>query len=267
VLDALQLFSRYLGVSVRSQMQYRASFLLQSLGQFLATGIEFLGVWALFDRFGGLRDWQLAEVAMFYGIVNVGFAFADALSTGFDHVGDLVKRGEFDRVLVRPRSTVLQLAGYEFALRRFGRLLQGALVLAWGAWSLDVSWSVIDVALLIFTIAGGACLFLGLFVIQATLCFWTVESLEIMNTLTYGGVQSAQYPLTIYAAWFRRFLTFVVPLAAISYFPVVALIGRGDPLGTSIWFQRAAPLLGVGFLLLSMQFWKLGLRRYASTGS
>ncbi|XXX55556.1 ABC-2 family transporter protein [Sorangium sp. So ce124] len=59
-------------------------------------------------------------------------------------------------------------------------------------------------------------MFYGLLVLQATLCFWTVESLEIMNAWTYGGTEAAQYPLTLYRDWFRRFFTFVVPLASVS---------------------------------------------------
>ncbi len=265
--DGLAMFARYLGVSIRAQMQYRASFLLQSLGQFLVTGIEFLGVWALFDRFGSLREWAFAEVAVFYGVVNVGFALADALSTGFDHMGEFVKRGDFDRILLRPRSTVLQLVAHELALRRVGRLIQGVLILAWGMHLLDATWSVGAVLLLLAAIGGGACLFLGLFVLQGTLSFWTVETLELMNTLTYGGVQTAQYPLTIYAGWFRRFFTFVVPLAAIAYFPVVAVLEHPDPLGSPLWFQRIAPVLGVLFLLASLVAWRFGVRHYTSTGS
>lgn len=265
--DALALYGRYLGISIRGQMQYRVSFLLASFGQFLATGIEFLGVWALFDRFGAIRGWSLAEVALFYGIANVAFAFADAFSTGFDQLGDFIRRGEFDRVLLRPRSAVLQLAGHELALRRVGRLAQGLVVFGWALSQLDVTWSALDVLVLFGAVLGGICLFLGLFVVQGTLTFWTVESLEIVNTVTYGGVTTAQYPLAIYAAWFRRFFTFVVPLACIAYFPVVATLERVDPLGTPLWFQRVAPLLGVAFFGLTLRIFGFGVRHYTSTGS
>ncbi len=266
-LEPLGLYRRYLGISIRGQMQYRASFILQSLGQFLITGIEFLGVWALFDRFGRLDDWSLPEVALFYGTVNVAMAIADALATGFDRFSLYVKNGDFDRVLLRPRSTLLQLAGVELALRRIGRLAQGVVILVWASWSLDLAWDPGDVALLLFALAGGVCLFLGLFVLQATICFWTIESIELMNTMTYGGVESAQYPLVIYGTWFRRFFTFIVPLACISYFPLVAILDRSDPLGTSLWFQCVAPIAGVLFLLAAFQAWHFGVSRYKSTGS
>lgn len=266
-MNALALYGRYVGISMRAQLQYRMSFALQSLGHFLTTGIEFLGVWALFDRFGRLGSWSLAEAAFFYGVVNVSFAFAEALTTGVDHLGDLVRRGEFDRMLLRPRSPVLQLVAYELALRRIGRLLQGGAILGFASLSLGVDWTLGKSLLLAATLLGGVCLFLGLFLLQATAAFWTTETLELMNTLTYGGVETAQYPLAIYARWFRGIFTFVVPLAAIAYFPVVALLERPDPLGSPLWFQRAAPLLGMLFLLGALGFFRLGLRHYQSTGS
>ncbi len=266
-MESLRLLGKLLAVSIRGQMQYRVSFALSVAGQFAITAIEFLGVWALFARFGNLRDWTLAEVALFYGVVNVAFAGADSLATGFDRMGVKVKSGEFDRVLVRPRSTLLQLAGEELALRRIGRLAQGLLILGWAAVELGVDWGAAETSLLLFALAGGACLFFGLFVVQATICFWTVETMELMNTMTYGGVESAQYPLVIYGKWFRRFFTFVVPLAAVCYFPVVGILGRPDPLGSPLWFQYAAPTAGFAFLAATLGIWRLGVRRYTSTGS
>jgi ABC-2 type transport system permease protein len=248
-------------------MQYRASFFLWSVGQFLAVGIEFLGIWALFDRFGTLRGWTLPEVALLYGMANVAFALAESFGRGFDTFSALVKGGDFDRLLLRPRSTALQVAGQEFQLLRVGRLLQGFAVLIWGMAALNVAWTAPKALLLLAAILGGACVFYGLFVLQATMCFWTVESLEIMNTVTYGGTETAQYPLTIYRPWFRRFFTFVVPLVCVNYVPASALLGREAALGVPAFLPWTMPLIGVLFLIVSLQIWKLGERRYRSTGS
>src|SRR2546423_14338654 len=106
-------------------MQYRASFLMLAAGQLLITGIDFLGIWALFSRFGSLRGWRLPEVALFYGVTNVAFAIAEAFGRGFDQFSNLVKSGDFDRLLLRPRGTAFQVAGMELQLMRCGRLIQG----------------------------------------------------------------------------------------------------------------------------------------------
>ncbi|HZO90202.1 MAG TPA: ABC-2 family transporter protein [Chthonomonadaceae bacterium] len=265
--DALRLYFRYLGLSLRGQMQYRASFWMLTLGQMLITGIEFLGIWALFDRFGSLRGWSLPEVALLYGIVNCAFALAEGVGRGFDIFPEMVKSGDFDRLLLRPRSTALQVAGLEMQLMRIGRLVQGLAVLLWAASALHALWTPARVALLLFAICGGACLFYGLFILQATLSFWTIETLEIMNTVTYGGTETAQYPMTIYRPWFRLFFTFVVPLACMNYLPANAILGRSPLPGLPLFVPWVAPAVGIIFLALTLQIWRLGVRHYRSTGN
>jgi ABC-2 type transport system permease protein len=265
--DSVRLYLRYVALSIRGQMQYRASFVMLTLGHLFITGIEFLGIWALFDRFGTLRGWTLAEVALFYGVVNIAFALSEAAARGFDLFPGMVKSGDFDRLLLRPRSTVLQLLGRELQLMRVGRILQAAIILGWGSSAVGVEWTLAKAGLLAAAILGGACLFSAIFVLQATLAFWTTESLEIVNTLSYGGVETAQYPLSIYRPWFRLLFTMVIPLACINYFPALAILGRPDPHGAPAFLGWAAPAVGFLFLLATCQVWKLGVRHYRSTGS
>ncbi|MBI5095148.1 MAG: ABC-2 family transporter protein [Candidatus Hydrogenedentes bacterium] len=240
---------------------------MQSIGEFWAHVTEFIAIWALFHRFGSIGGWSLPEVALLYGLVNTQWAITDMIGRGFDAFDTMVKSGDFDRVLLRPRATTLQLAGLEFTLRRLGRLAQGLAILVWALVALNILWTPGKVALFVLAVAGGVCLFYGLLVVQATLCFWTVESLEIMNVFTYGGLETARYPVSIYRPNFRRFFTAVVPLACVTYFPALALLGRADPLGSTLVFQYAAPLAGLIFLLVSLQVWKFGVRHYQSTGS
>ncbi len=261
------MYFRYIGISIRAQMQYRASFIMQATGHFLITVIEFLGIWVLFDRFKSLQGWSLQEVALVYGIVHVAFAISETVARGFDLFPQMVKSGDFDRILLRPRGTAFQITAQEFQLMRVGRFLQGFAILLWAASSPDIVWTLPSVLLVIGAIGSGACIFSGLFILHATMAFWTIETLEIVNTVTYGGVETAQYPLEIYKDWFRRFFTFVVPLACVNYFPTLAVLGRSDPFGTPPFLMWISPLFGLAFLLICLQLWKFGVRHYRSTGS
>ncbi|MBB1602995.1 ABC transporter permease [Variovorax sp. UMC13] len=267
-MGALPLFLRLVRASVGGQARYPASALLLTVGQFLGTGIEMVAVWALFHRFGSVQGWHIGEVALFYGLVNCMFAIADALGRGFDVLGtEFLRTGAFDRLLLRPRPLALQLMGHDFRISRLGRLLQGVAVLVFATHQAPIAWTPATVAVALFALAGGIALFLGILVLQGTLAFWTVESLEVANVLTYGGVQAAQYPLALYANWFRRVLTFVVPLACVAYYPALAILGKADPLGAPAWMGALSPLAGFVFLAAAFGAWRLGLRRYASTGS
>ncbi len=265
--DSLRLYFRYVEISLRAQMQYRVSFLVKSSAHFMVTALEFLALVAVFQRFGQIRGWTLPQMALFYGIISMSFASAEAVARGFDVFSATIKAGDFDRLLVRPRSAAFQVLAQELQLMRIGRFTQGLMVLVWSAVRLDVKWTVADIAILLFAIIGGACLFSGLFVVQAAICFWTTDSIEILNCTTYGGVEAAQFPITIYRSWFRTFFIFVIPLAAINYFPAHAILNLQDTLGSTRWIQWLSPFAGVLFLLACLQVWRFGVRHYTSTGS
>ena len=75
-MNGLALYGRYVAASVRAQMAYPGGLALMSLGSFLITIVEFVGVWALFGRFGHIVGWRLGDVALFYGLASVTFSIA-----------------------------------------------------------------------------------------------------------------------------------------------------------------------------------------------
>jgi len=266
-MSPLRLYFRYAAASLRAQAQYRVSFALWSIAQFIGVGVEFLAVWVLLDRFGAIRGWALPELSILFAIVNIAFALAESFGRGFDTFPNVITSGDFDRLLLRPRSTAFQVACREFQFLRVGRLALGVVMLVWGAAHSGITFGAAKLALVAGAIAGGACVFYGLFILQATMSFWTIESLEIINALTYGGTETAQYPLTFYRRWFRGFFTFVVPLAFVSYIPAGVLLGRDTVPALPEPLRWASPIVGVAFLGVTLLIWRFGERRYVSTGS
>jgi ABC-2 type transport system permease protein len=58
-----------------------------------------------------------------------------------------------------------------------------------------------------------------------------------------------------------------VPLACVSYYPALGIVGRADPGGAPALVSWLAPLAGFAFLMLSFGIWRIGVRHYRSTGS
>jgi ABC-2 type transport system permease protein len=267
LISDISLYLRLARQSLRAQLSYRASFVAGALAAFLATSAEFMALYFAFRRFGSLGGWRVQEVALLYGMVGSAMALADMVSAGFDTFGTSVQRGDFDRILLRPRSTVLQLLGHELTLRRIGRLSQRLLVLGWALKHIELGWTPLRLYVLVAGVAGAVCVFLGLWIVQATIAFWTVQTQEMMNVLTYGGTEAGSHPVHIYDRWLRRLFIGFVPIAAVSYFPALVLLDRADPFLAPRWLPYLAPLLGPAFLGAALRFWSLGVRHYTSTGS
>src|SRR5919197_2705969 len=215
------LYRRLIGAHIRAQMQYRVSFFLMTLVSMVVTGSDLLAILILFNYFGELAGWRAGEVALLYGLAMVAFGLSEMVAAGFDLFPQAIRQGEFDRVLLRPVGIFVQVLAADFQLRRLGRVAQGGLALALAiAWT-SIAWTPLKVLYLPVVLVSGFVMFSALLVLGAVLCFWTVQSIEIVNTVTYGGTELASYPLPIYHELLQRFFTFVVPLAFVSYFPAL----------------------------------------------
>ena len=266
-MNSLALYGRYVSLSFKSQLQYRGSFILMAVGGFFANFVEFVGIWILFSRFGTLRGWTVEEVGLFYGTISVSFSLALALARGLDTFSSQVMSGDFDRLLLRPRTTFFQVLAHDFQLVRVGRLGQGLFVLVWAIANLRIHWGLPKFLLLTTSVAGGVAMFTGLFVLQATMCFWSTQALEAMNTFTDGGVETAKWPMSIYDGWFLKIFIYVIPLACVNYFPVIAILGKPDPLRFPPWLGWVSPMFGFVFLTATLLVWEFGVRHYRSTGT
>lgn len=177
---------------------------------------------------------------------------------------NLIIRGDFDRILVRPRSTFVQVLGSKFEFTRAGRLLQSAIVLIWSLNNLSIDWTPIKGLTLVLMVASGVFIFTGIYMLAATMCFWTVQGLEVANIFTDGGREMAQYPLNIYQKWVTRFFTYVIPFGTVNYLPLLYILGKSN--GNDLLYMLT-PVMGSLFFIPCLLIWQIGVRHYRSTGS
>lgn len=260
----MKLYLKYVLILLKSQIQYRVSFWLLSAGQFLIPFSVFAGLYFLFERFNSIQGWSFYEVALCFSVTHIAFSISECFARGFDTFSSLVVSGEFDRLLVRPRNTVLQVLGSKFEFTRIGRLLQSVIVFVWAVTSLSIHWDVFKSVTVLLMVVSGVFVFTGIFILGATLCFWTVQGIEVTNIFTDGGREMSQYPLNIYKKWVTRFFTFVIPFGCVNYLPLMFVLDKVE--GSRISFILT-PLYGVFFLVPCLLVWRFGVRHYRSTGS
>jgi ABC-2 type transport system permease protein len=111
-------------------------------------------------------------------------------------------------------------------------------------------------------ILGGAALFLGLFMLGACFCFFSIEDAGIMNVLTYGAKEHGKYPIDIYGKGLMRFCTYVIPYTLIQYYPLQYLLGKSRE-----WHYAFFPFGTIIFIALCYVIWIWGMKHYKSTGN
>jgi ABC-2 type transport system permease protein len=267
--NAFSMYRHLAGIQIRSQIEYRASFLFDLAASIFYFSFWFLSLALIFQKFENLGGWSLPEVAFLYGMVEMAFGIMDLIFSGFDPqtFGQQVRLGSFDQILLRPINLTLQIFGSQFILRRLGRITQGIVIFGLSLSWLDIEWTIAKMIYLPFILLSLVCFFGGLYVIGATITFWTIESIEVVNIFTYGGSEMMSYPMHIYQRWMRQFFTYIIPAIFLNYYPALYILDKPDPFNLPSFAAFLAPVVGIGIMILAFQFWKIGVRHYQSTGT
>ena len=119
-MKIIKLYLHYVSINIRCMMQYKTSFLLTTIGQFLFSFNVFLGIFFMFQRFSKVQGFTYSEVLLCYATILLEFSLAEMTARGFDTFSGMVRSGDFDRVLVRPQNEIVQVLGSKFELSRIG---------------------------------------------------------------------------------------------------------------------------------------------------
>ena len=259
---SISLYIRYAAICVRSIMEYKFSFALMIFGRCMIAFTEFLAIRFLFDGLTEIKGYTYGDVLLCFSVMHMAFTLAELFGNGFKVFSGIVKSGEFDRMLLRPCSPILQIMGTRFEIGRTGPLITSTITLCIGIAESKVSWNLLTVLTLVLMIVGATFLFIGLYMLGASFCFFTIEDTSILNALTYGAKEHGKYPIDVYGRGVIRFCTFVIPYTLVQYYPLQFLLGR-----STNWILGLYPAGVVVFLLICYGIWYIGVRNYKSCGS
>ncbi|MFF4382364.1 ABC transporter permease [Kitasatospora sp. NPDC001547] len=251
----------------RSIMSYRASFAMMLTANAVITFLDFAVIILMFRHTATLGGWTLPELGFLYGTSGFALGMANLLVGSSDALGERIRTGTLDVMLIRPAPALAQVCAERFSLRRIGRPVQSGAVLAWSLAVLDVAWTWDRVLLVAVLLLSGTTIFCAVWIGFACLQFWWGEAEELQNSFTYGGGVMLQYPPTVFAKELVAGVVFGVPLAFVNWLPALYVLGRPDPLGLPTAFQFASPAVAALCVLAAGLAWRAGLRAYRGTGS
>jgi len=255
------------GAWLRSALAYRWQFWLELTGNALITFLDFAVLAVMYAHVRHLGGFSLAEAGFLYGTSGVCLGLADTLMGSTERLGDRIRDGSLDVVLLRPAPALAQLAADRFALRRLGRVVQGGAVLGWSLAALPVQWTWGRAVMVPLLLVCGTAIFCAVFVVGAAFQFWAPGGAEAQNALTYGGGTLLQFPPTVFGRELVRGVVYGVPLAFVNWLPAMYVLGRPLPFGLPPVLRFGAPVAAVVCAAVAGAAWRAGLRSYRSTGS
>lgn len=168
----MKLYMNLVAMNLKSQMQYRVSFLLTTLGQFITAFTSFFGLYFIFSRVNAIDDFNYNQVLLCFAVVMMAFAIGEMFGGGLAVFPRIMGNGEFDRALVRPRNIILQILVPHMDFTRLGLLIQAVIVLCYAVPGSGIIWDWKKVVTLFLMILCGSILFFSLFLLKATFTFF-----------------------------------------------------------------------------------------------
>ena len=236
-----------------SAMEFRASFISQTVGMLLNDAAYFVFWIIFFERFEFVHGWGLQDMVLIYGLVAVShgvglYLFGNALL-----LGDVITKGQLDYYLSLPRPVLLHVLTSRSQMSAAGDILFGLLTFFFaGQVTLDAF------ARYLLAILGSTVIFISFLVIVQSLAFW-LGSVQTLGTFATNAIITFSiYPARLFDVSARLLLFTLVPAMLVGAVP--AELVRGFT-----WERAGLLALGAGvfFLLAGFVFYR-GLRRYES---
>lgn len=258
----MKLLKNYLSLHLKISLEYKSSFILTVISQGLTVLVELFTVMTLFNKFKILEIYDTYELLLGFSTIWLGYSLVEMFGRGFDHFSKLIINGNFDIILIRPRSLFIQIIGSDICYEKLGRALLSIVIFIFSAIKVIKEITILKILLLLFMVIGTVLVILSVMILGATFCFFTIQGIEIINIFTDGTRQLAQYPMGIYKKAVRLFFSIVIPIGLANYYPLSYLTGRTDNI-----IYLLLPLYSIVIFIISNFIFYLGTKKYTSSGS
>lgn len=258
----MKLYIHYLKLHLKTLFEYKISLILSIISQiFVFYSFTFV-ITSMFNKFSNIRGFTIYEVLLTFSIIHFGYSINEVFARGIDCFDELIISGDYDRLLLRPASLIIQILGQKIQYVKLIRVVYSIIIFIIALVNLNIEWSFYKVLTLIFMLLSSIVIFFSIFLLSASYCFYTVQGLEVRNVFTDGGKNIAQYPIGVFNKYVRHFFTFIIPYALINYYPLLYLLNKSNN-----YLYGLLPLLVFLYTIPCFIIFKKGSKNYMSTGS
>jgi viologen exporter family transport system permease protein len=258
----LRLLSIQLRISVASGIAYRANFIIEGVLSAIWLGLTLLPLIVVYRDRTEVNGWDLPSAL----IVMAYFTALRALLEGVvsPSLVDLVERirsGSFDYVLLKPVDAQVVVSASRYEPWKLFDLAGAILLVVYAFVRRGSPPSPEHLALGIALFVAGAVAMYSLWIVCAAAAFW-VGRLDNLMYLLGAIFDTARWPVYVFPGVWRIVFTFVIPVAVMTTFPAMALLG-------TLGLERALATLGgaLAMLVIGRLVWRSAIRNYTSASS
>lgn len=218
-------------------------------------------IWAIFEQIPDIAGWSIYEICFIYGITFIIDGIVSIFFDGIWNLSSVVNRGDFDRIMLRPVSPIIQIFTLGFGPSGIGNLIVGIVALIYSLSYLPVVMNLSNGLLILYIILSGITIRVCVNLSVSSVAFWTKNGNPIMLA-NHGLFEFSKYPANIYSLPIKVIL-FVVPYSFISFIPAAYLFGKND----WGWLFLISPLILIYCLGVTYWIFRIAVGKYESVGN
>jgi ABC-2 type transport system permease protein len=258
----LRLALMQLRISGAAAMAYRANFLVEGAMTIAWMALTLLPLVVLYEGRDTVAGWDAPSALIVIAYFMAVRAVLEGMVTpSLVELVSQIRTGAFDYVLLKPVDAQFMISASRYELWKIFDLLGAVALVVYACWRRGYAPGAADIALGLALLVAGVVAMYGLFIACAAASFWVVRLDNLMYLL--GSIfDVARWPVQVFRGTWRFVFTFVIPVALMTTYPAMALLGRLDARATLATIGGSLALLAIGRLV-----WRAAIRSYTSASS
>lgn len=248
-------------IALQQAIQYRSNFFLN----FIVGGTSSIAVlFPLFFVFQDGRDvagWTFDQAILVTAFFQLYSALVGGLvEPNLGAVVEGVRNGQLDYLLMKPADAQLVATFQRVDPSKVWDLLGGLCIGGVALSRLGLP-SPVQALTALVLLASGLVAIYGLWMLVICMSFWFVR-VDNLRYLLGAVADAGRWPVDVYHGVARTFLTVIVPVALVTSWPAMAVLGRLSP-----WQGLQGVLVGAALFAVSRLAWRGALAHYTSASS
>mgnify|MGYP000135297710 CR=1 FL=1 len=249
----LKLIAMYFKFNLSASMEYRTSFLTQTLGMIINNASFIFFWWILFENVESIGGYGFKQVMILWAISYSSYGITFILFGNVRNISRMIVNGELDSYLLQPKDVLLNIISSSTVVSAWGDLFYG-IILFIGVSGFHLG----EFMLFLLFCITASLIFSSLIIFTNSLTFYMGNSQGISNLVMEFMISFSIYPEGVYKGFVKFIIYTLVPAAFVSFVPVRILTSFSWK-----WFTILI-LAVIAWTVFSYRFFYNGLKKYES---
>ena len=261
-MHTLKLLSSFLKVNIQMSLAYRADTIVNILLNLMWLGWELLSLNIIFSNTTTIGGWGFGELIALLGVFRLVNTLMIALIwPNTEKFNQSIRDGSMDYTILQPINSLFLVTFSRITVWRIWDLLLAVILIVAGINLAGDIVTPLNILTFILLAISGMVIIYSLWIVLIAMTFWFTK-FDNNVTILQALLDAGRYPATVYPAWLRVIVTFIIPIAVATTVPLQALRGELGPDQILLFF-----VVSILSFWVASKIWQQGLKRYSGASS